>query len=427
MTVCIYTEHKSQRLQYVVEHIFQHMLGVMYTLTDNQKDFLQAKSVQINYSSTDLKAGIQIVPSGLLFETKIQPQKNFSPSKWDDLFCFFYSGHGEIPFDLFSASFYLLTRYEEYFPIQLDEHQRYDPKESLAMLYDFLEIPLIDLWVQKLRQLLISSNHLNEVEFPMREFRIIHTVDVDHPYLYRNKGILIHLWGMIKDLASKNYSALYERLRTVFHLQPDPYLQALIQMHNHLKTRNAKYILFVFTGNYGKYGKKTIYPQRTYRQLLRNLKDVEFGLHPSYTSFLDKDQIRVEKTKLEKILRQQITKNRLHFLQMQIPITYRILNDLGFTEDFTLGYSKHPGFRASTAIPFYFYDLEKEQNTPLLIRPFVVMDTCLFHHLKMNPEQILHKIQSLADICKLSGGDFTMIWHNSNFTEKFQEYLSQIQ
>jgi sugar/nucleoside kinase (ribokinase family) len=75
-----------------------------------------------------------------------------------------------------------------------------------------------------------------------------------------------------------------------------------------------------------------------------------------------------------------------------------------------------PGFRSGTAVPHYFYDLEKDTSGKLLLHPTIVMDSCLITHLQLSPEEATAKIKRLIDACKQSGGDFVCIWHNSNLT-----------
>ena len=55
---------------------------------------------------------------------------------------------------------------------------------------------------------------------------------------------------------------------------------------------------------------------------------------------------------------------------LRFPQTYRRLLKLSVREDYTLGYAGQTGFRAGICTPFYFYDLELEETTNLLLVPF---------------------------------------------------------
>jgi hypothetical protein len=90
------------------------------------------------------------------------------------------------------------------------------------------------------------------------------------------------------------------------------------------------------------------------------------------------------------------------------------LNLAGFQEDFTLTFAQAPGFRSGTAVPHFFYDIEQEIETDLLIHPTIVMDSTFIFHRSVLPEKALQKMKNLIDACKKSGGDYVSLWHNSN-------------
>ena len=71
------------------------------------------------------------------------------------------------PFDIFGASFFMLSRYEEYLPHIKDEYGRFEAKESLAFKYGFLEIPIVDKWVQILKIEILKK--YPSVNFPKKK------------------------------------------------------------------------------------------------------------------------------------------------------------------------------------------------------------------------------------------------------------------
>ncbi len=415
--IFIYTHHLTPRLEYVSEHLFKNILGVDYRLNTDKEAFLSHAGPSINYSPEPLNKGIHILPHGLLSETGVRPVDDLKQSTWDDLFCFFSNGGQQIPFDILAASFYLLTLYEEYFPTHLDMHLRFDPRESLAYKNEFLEVPLIDRWAYKLKDIFVSDWKEN-IDFKLRKYRMISTFDIDHPYLYKNKGVAKNIYGALRDTGRRNWSGLMDRLRVLLHVVEDPYLKVLYWLDEFHKKSGREYYLFILLSRYGKYGRSTIYSQRKYHEYVKSLTNVKIGLHASYKTLLDRIQTQKEKVKLESLLEWQVFLNRQHYLRLQTPGTFRILSELGFKEDFSLSYAKQPGFRSGTAVPHPFFDVENNRCTSLLIRPTVVMDSCLIIHLGLAPEEALVKLKKLSVECKLSGGDFLMLWHNSNLSGK---------
>ncbi len=411
--IFIYSPHITPRLEYVVEHLFENVLGVEFVLSSDRKAFFGHSGTCINYSTNSMGRGIWIKPHGLLEKRGVMGPLSFEEGQWEDLYCFFANDGYQVPFDIFSASFYLLTLYEEYMSKDLDDHGRFDAKTSLAFRKNFLETPLVDRWAYKLKDIMIRRYGEAESYVP-RPYRFISTFDIDHPYQYRNKGVLKTIVCLLRDLARGKRNDFFERLRVVFRIQEDPFMSALYWIDSFHQKYKKNFYLFVLLSKNSKYGSKIIYPPRGYFRYLRSLLNAQIGLHSSYESFLNKRKVSKEKRQLEQVTGKKVTVNRQHFLKLQTPGTFRILSELRFSEDFSLAYSRHPGFRSGTSIPHRFYNVEFDSVARMWIHPTVVMDTSLMIHLKLTPEEALKKMQDLAGECKRVGGDFVMIWHNNN-------------
>ena len=412
----IYSSSENvQRLDYIVRHLFNAILGIDFSIVKDKAVFLRQTGACINYSDEELNHGLQIVPHGLLFERGVREIPSLDISQWNGYFCFFRQTHGDIPFDLFAASFYLLTLYEEYLPKQLDEHGRFNLNESLAYRNGFLEIPLIDRWAYLLKDEL--QKRYPDMNFKERKFRFISTSDIDLPYMYLKKGFIRSAGGMMRDLLNLNFGVVVSRISVHLRLKPDSYMEALQWIDRIHQEAGKSYYLFVLMKDGGKYGRKTLYPLTTYYHYLKTRDFATIGLHPSYDTYFNSQQLWIEKKRLKKVLgKKEILTSRQHFLRMRVPETFRDLEKAGFREDFTTAFAHAPGFRSGTAIPYCFYDIEKDTIGELLLHPTVVMDSCLISHLGLCPEEALEKIKRLVDECKQSGGDFVSLWHNSNLT-----------
>jgi hypothetical protein len=126
----------------------------------------------------------------------------------------------------------------------------------------------------------------------------------------------------------------------------------------------------------------------------------------------------MEIKRLESILSKKITKSRQHFLKLKFPDTYQNLLRMGITDDYTMGYAEQPGFRASVAGSYFWYDLINETQTNLRIHPFMLMDVTLHTYLKMSPEAALQCVLPIIQVTKDAGGELICIWHNNSFCEK---------
>ena len=415
-----------KRLHYVVHHVFNYVLGVDVEIVSNkEKFFLQKNSCCINYSNEELHQGLQICPHGLLSENGVRTIDNLDECEWKGLFGFFKQEKGDIPFDIFAASFYLLTLYEEYIPKRLDKHERFHHEESLAYRKGFLEIPVVDRWAYYLKEELEERGY-DTSSFQLRKYRAISTFDIDHPYLYRNKGLVKNVGGVVRDLLKGKINLVMDRIAVQLHLKPDPYFEAIIRIEEIQKQLNRPYYLFALIAGKSKYDRSIVYSHRRFYNYLKQNQSAIIGLHPSYNTLRNLKQLMKEKSKLEHIVKQKITTSRQHFLRMHNPETFQELNLAGFQEDFTLAFAHAPGFRSGTAVPYLFYDIEKEEETNLLIRPTIMMDTTLISHQGLCPEEALQKIKTLVDACKQSGGDYLSLWHNSNLaiTEKENPWIN---
>ena len=107
----IYTKEISARQEYIFDFVFAQILGVKFVLENNIQQFLDAEGFKINYSEENIVSDITIKPHAILFETDIKAQ-NISVATWNELPIFFQNENTEIPFDIFAASFYLISRYE---------------------------------------------------------------------------------------------------------------------------------------------------------------------------------------------------------------------------------------------------------------------------------------------------------------------------
>ena len=76
-------------------------------------------------------------PDTLLFEK--ESAREITVNEWKGFLCFFrHTSDSDLPFDIFAASFFLVSRYEEYLEYQPDEYGRYQASSSLAFKNGFL-------------------------------------------------------------------------------------------------------------------------------------------------------------------------------------------------------------------------------------------------------------------------------------------------
>jgi hypothetical protein len=115
-----------------------------------------------------------------------------------------------------------------------------------------------------------------------------------------------------------------------------------------------------------------------------------------------------------------------------LPEGYRRLTEIGIEDDYSMGYGSINGFRASVASSFYWYDLEKEDQTALLVHPFCYMEANSYYEQRFSAEQALEEMKQYYTVCKQTNGRFISIWHNqflgtdpefSNWKKAYMDFI----
>ncbi|MFY7816329.1 MAG: DUF7033 domain-containing protein, partial [Chryseobacterium taeanense] len=121
------------------------LFGEKAAITQREDLFTQFNGPRLQYiAAKKFGEPMHIQPRGLVFESDIHPVSVVC-TKWEG-YPIFFSGSGDIPFDIFSASFYLVSRYEEYLTFTPDQYGRFPHTASIAFREGFLDIPLVQHW-----------------------------------------------------------------------------------------------------------------------------------------------------------------------------------------------------------------------------------------------------------------------------------------
>ncbi len=412
----VYVQQITNRLKYTFELVIRDLVGVDYELTTDADKFAFYTGPKFNYSKQPFGEELFIFATDLLFEKKIRKQ-DLSVFDWNDTKAFFAT-HPKyiIPFDPFAASFYLVSRYEEYFPFTADKYSRFDANESLAQQKGFLNKPLVNIFAKKIRE--IFRNEYPELVFRKKKFKYISTVDIDNAWAYKEKGVIRTTGALLRSLSSLKMSEFFERISVLTGRKQDPYdtYDLLFSLQNKY---NLEMIFFFLLGDYDVNDKNVSVSNRNFQTLIKKIADYyETGIHPSYASNEKHQQLRLELSRLKKITHRDISRSRQHFLKLTFPVTYRNLIDADITEDYTMGFSGEIGFRAGICTPFFFYDLERELETNLKIHPFAVMDATLKYYMKVQPAEVMSYVGPLIKEIKAVDGTFITIWHNESLSNR---------
>lgn len=413
--ILIYSTHISNRLRYILQFIFEDVCQKTIEFTSDIQYFKSQLGIKINYSEdASIPTDIYIKPSGLLFEDGIHPV-HIEVKKDGDKIYLFPDGSSDTKFDIFSAIFYLVTRYEEYLPFNKDKHGRFEAEESFAFKHGFLDRPIVDEWIIDL-QTLISTKHPS-VMWKKREFNFIPTIDIDQAFKYKGKSIVRIAKPLLVSFFKFQFSSFFNILKIYFGLKKDPFDQFETFEKLHSKYNLKAFYFFLFSRKYNKFDINISIRNNDFRNRIRMVsKTASIGIHPSYQSRYDFKIIDDEIHQLSNVLNVPVNSSRQHYLKLRMPNTYKSLISLGIANEYSMGYASMPGFRASTTHSFKFFDIKHEQVSFLRVHPFCVMDATFPTYLKCNAKEALSHIQTIMNNVKKVKGTFTSLWHNESMS-----------
>jgi hypothetical protein len=425
-----FSQHITRRLSYVVDFVSTELFDepTRITITTDQSAFAAAPGPRINYSAQDIPGCFRLRPVPLLFDSGIRAltvqcftfkdQKAFFPTE------------GDLPFDIFAAIFYLLSRYEEYLPHPLDEYGRFAHTHSVAFREGFLDQPLINTWLREFKNAL--SGHYPDLAFRYPVFKFVPTYDIDSAYAYLHKGWRRNFGGVLKGLLFGKWSQVNERIGVLRGKLQDPFdiyewLDSL-----HLYCRMRPYYFFLAAARCKGVDRNTPPSGPGLQELIQyyaagsatsaagtaagapgTATGSRLGVHPSWQSGDHEILLKEEIEWMEYIGSQKIIRSRQHYIRFTLPATYRRLLKYGIEQDFSMGYGSVNGFRASVASSFFWYDLEKEQQTNLRLFPFCFMDANSYYEQHLSAGQAMTELMHYYRSIRKVNGLMVTIWHNS--------------
>lgn len=400
MHAILYIPGSNARIAYAAAEIFQRRVDFQILITEDEDAYLNMDApVKLHYTNKDLP-GHRIYRSGLLDETGIQ--QNFTPpaARLNGTFCLFPDETRQ-EFDLLAMVFWCLTRYEEYSAFTTDKHGRFPASASWLYKQGVLEEPVCDI--------AIHAQFARWGLSAKKAFRTVPTLDIDIAFAYAGRGLLRSVGA-----ALKNPLSLPQRLLSIAKPETDPncafpYIQSALEKHPEAR------IFWHCGAQNNRYDKQVNLNYKPFLQAVQKMDNgVRCGLHPSFAASSDEKILLQEKTFLEQTLNREVTESRMHYILLSMPRTYRMLVNAGITHDYSMGFPDAPGFRAGTAYPFAWYDLDAEKTTALQVHPFCIMEATCKHYTGQTPAAAIESGKRLASLLRKTGGDFCFIFHNES-------------
>ena len=395
------------------KQVCTRILGIPVSFTTKVEEFIAHDSLKMSYSRQALGNEFFIKGHDILFEQGLA-DNDIHVLEWEETKCFFHNGDkSAIPFDIFAASFYLLSRYEEYLPHVKDEYGRFTANDSLALKHGFLQQPVVDIWAYKFKKAL--QEKFPDYLFPERVYKVEPIIDVPMAFYFLQKGLMRTIGGTLSDIFRFKLKQLYQRYLVLLRFKRDPY-DTFKWITTMQKRFESKFHVFFLIGDYSTYDKNSSINKKKFVSLIKSVGDYcKVGLKASYLALDDLELLKREKKNMEAIINNTLEISRNSFSKLNLPKTYRNLIELEIKEDYTMGYINQLGFRAGTCTPFLFYDIDFEIQTPLMVHSYHIMDYSLLQHAslldkKETIDKIIHEIKKV-------NGTFAPVFHNYSFSD----------
>lgn len=417
--ILLYSSKKSNRLRYICSVLLEKGLFVPFEITDNEQDFTEQEGIKINYSDKKINGSIHIRPHALLFEFGIKDHATDVTNHPVFEKIIFAQNHSDLAFDIFAAAFWLLSRYEEYLPHKTDHFNRFHYKSGLAWQNNFLQLPLVNIWIREFGKILVEK--FPESRFASRKYNFISSIDIDNVWKFKHKGFVRTAAGYFSDLVKRDLPGIKNRTAIIFGRKKDPFdcYDFLIEANGE---KHVQSLYFLLLGDYGVNDKNHASTNLHFQALIKHLSDYsDVGIHPSFGSTNNLHQLKVETGRLAAITHREVFKSRQHFSILKFPQTYQYLLQAGIREDYSMGYTNINGFRASFCFPYPWYDLDEENMTSLVIHPFCISENTAVYFSEKEKKDFQEMVRPLIDQVKNCGGELISIFHNNNFTDDMKK------
>lgn len=374
--ILVYCKQLSPRIRYIFKLIINELFRDEVSFTTDPDEFKAADVPRINYSRDPSAGELFFEANGLLNEKHIVGREIEMIEGYDVPAFFEVSDiRSSLPFDIFAAAFYLVTRYEEYLPFMRDEYGRFQAKDSLAWKEGFLDKPMVNIWAGMLASRI--KGKWPKWSGGKKTFKFIPTIDINSAWNYKGKGFFRSLAALGDAIAGQRFSEFRERLQVLSGRKEDPFDTYNEQLELH-KAYGLKTIYFILYADYDNNDRNIPVSNRNFKILIKGLADYcRIGIHTSFASLKSSEKLELEFKRLSSVLNRDINMTRQHFHVLNMPVTYRQFVNMDVENDYSMGYAVTPGFRASICDPHYFYDLDMEIETGMRIWPYCIVDKAL--------------------------------------------------
>ncbi|MBN2281892.1 MAG: polysaccharide deacetylase family protein [Candidatus Marinimicrobia bacterium] len=401
----------SSKWHYVIDHF-----NSVYKLTSD---------ISIAYGEASDGAYLSVKPGEevLDFFRAAQPVlKNYTMHNWkgQKLPLLFNSGNGPeivteshkgitINYDIVASAFYFLSSWQEWHSQDKDKYGRFPAESHLLYKLDCLKIPVVNYYFDILAEAIIKTG-ITGISLRNEKMQTLVTHDIDE---------CMTGWGYNAFWYLKNFQVLKSLemvLRKVFHKDIWFNFDKIMEIEEKMGI-SATYFFLPSnkkTGNIknADYNIKSKKIEMTINDLIR--KGHEIGIHGSFGTGLNNQRFETEILEFD----HEINGGRFHYLAINLPKTFEILEQSGLKYDSSMGFARFIGFRNGYCYPYYPYNITLDIPFKFLEFPLMIMDITLENEQYMNcaVDTALDAVIPLIEEVGKFNGTLNLLWHNKFFS-----------
>lgn len=336
--------------------------------------------------------------------------------------------------DILTPSFALLSCFEERVSAHFDSHGRSMYDFSLASKYGIIDMPLVDEYAMLLRKA-VRELFPGKFNVSPRRPRTVLTHDIDILERFRSfpqamRSILgrdMLLNRSLKDTVEsfRNYR---DWRKSRFN---DPYVKQILDFIDMSEKNNVEQHLFFKAQKSGEsdttYDISDDFTVKVVQEVCSRGGDV--GIHGSYASAVDPQLLAEEKSRLEKVAGRKVSRSRQHYLRARFserPNSVEVWEEVGISDDYSVGFAERCGFKCGTCHPFPLYNVGEDRPSSVIEHPLVLMDGTLFDYMKLGVQDSVAIAKALKMKAYSVEGDFTVLWHNHTTTRNYRELYETV-
>jgi peptidoglycan/xylan/chitin deacetylase (PgdA/CDA1 family) len=138
----------------------------------------------------------------------------------------------------------------------------------------------------------------------------------------------------------------------------------------------------------------------------------EVGLHGSYLSYRSLELLRLEKASLEAVVGHEVVGIRQHYLNLDVPETWRLQQLAGFQYDASYGKLGDIGYLDENC------DVFQDAATGMHVIPLALMECYLFARAAHDVARAWELTLQLMDEAEARGALLVVLWHQRMFNER---------